>query len=150
MKRIICFIGLWVVWACEDPVVSPIPSAPVYLELNLAFIDNDLMPVLAAKSITQQRLDIDKLGFGGVLIVHGSGSGGLVDLYAYDLACPHEIDRNVRVIPDNEGKAHCPKCGSVYLTMWGTGWPEKNSLSKYPLRSYLIKQTGEDKFVVVN
>ncbi|MDR2682902.1 MAG: hypothetical protein LBB64_03415, partial [Dysgonamonadaceae bacterium] len=71
-------------------------------------------------------------------------------LFAYDLACPHEIDRNVRVIPDAEGTAHCPKCGSVFVTMWGTGLPEKNSVATQPLRSYVVQSTGRNRFVVLN
>jgi hypothetical protein len=151
MKKAICCIGLWVLCACDHPVFSPIPSgAPVNLELNLDFADSDLVPALAAKSFTQQRLATDRLGFGGVLVVHGYSSNGALNLYAYDLACPHEVDRNVKIIPDSEGKAHCPKCGSVYVTMWGTGFPETTSLSKYPLRSYAVKSAGGNTFVVVN
>jgi hypothetical protein len=136
--------------SCSDPVVSPLPSAPVYLELNLDYADSDLVPALAAKSFTQGRSATDKLGFGGVLVVHGYSSNETIQLFAYDLACPNEMDRNVRVVPDTEGRAHCPKCGSVYITMWGTGLPEKNSASKYPLRVYAVKSTGRNKFVVLN
>ncbi|MDR1527751.1 MAG: hypothetical protein LBS46_08830 [Dysgonamonadaceae bacterium] len=150
MKKTLCFIGLLVVAACSDPVISTIPSAPVYFELNLDYADSDLMPALAAKSFTQGRTTTDKLGFGGVLVVHGYSSNEAIHLFAYDLACPNEIDRNVKVVPDTEGKARCPKCGSVYITMWGTGIPEKNSVSHYPLRSYVVKSTGRNTFVVVN
>ena len=136
--------------ACESPLTSPIPSAPVNLEINLNYADIDLVPALAAKSFTKPRLATDRLGFGGVLVVHGYNSNGAVDFFAYDLACPHEIDRNVLVVPDDEGKARCPKCGSVYVTMWGMGVPEASSTSKYPLRSYLVRAMGGNVFVVVN
>ncbi|GHV55907.1 hypothetical protein FACS1894182_01310 [Bacteroidia bacterium] len=150
MKKTICFIGFLLVTACDKPLISPVPSAPVSIELNLDFADSDLVPALATKSFTQPRLATDRLGFGGVLVVQGYGSNGAMSLYAYDLACPHEVDKNVRIIPDDEGKARCPKCGSVYVTMWGTGLPEKNSLSKYPLRSYVVKQAGGNKWMVLN
>ena len=136
--------------ACDPSLTSAIPSAPVNLELRLNFEDSDLVPALAAKSITQKRRQVDLLGFGGILVVHGYNSNGALDLFAYDLACPHEVDRNVLVIPDNEGKARCPKCGSVYVTMWGMGVPETSSASKYPLRSYRVRAMGGDVFVVVN
>ncbi|GHT39608.1 hypothetical protein FACS189437_03460 [Bacteroidia bacterium] len=137
--------------SCEKELISPIPTAPVEITLNLDFADSDLVPALAAKSITQPRVATDRLGFGGILVVNGSGSNGAISLFAYDLACPHEVDRNIRVIPDNSGKAKCPECGSVYVTMWGTGLPEKNSVSKYPLRSYVVRPTsGSNKFTVLN
>jgi hypothetical protein len=143
-------IGLLLLAACADPVVSPIPGAPVNLEINLDYDDSDLVPALAAKSFTDPRKATDRLGFGGVLVVNGYSSNGAIHLVAYDLACPHEIDRNIKVIPGNDGTAHCPKCSSVYVTMWGTGLPEKNSLSHYPLRPYTVKSLGGNKYVVVN
>src|SRR5215469_13188572 len=87
--------------ACDQPLISPIPIAPVNLELNLSDIDSDLVPALAAKSFTKPRLATDRLGFGGVLVVHGYNSNGATDLFAYDLACPYEIARNVILIPDD-------------------------------------------------
>jgi len=135
--------------SCDSPIYSPVPSALVNFELNLNYADSDLVPALAAKSFTKPRLSTDRLGFGGVLVVNGYGSG-LLNLFAYDLACPYEVDRNVTVIPDNMGKARCPKCGSVYITMWGTGVPEKGSVSKYPLRSFAVRRSSESVFLVVN
>ena len=137
--------------ACDQPLTSSIPSAPVNLELRLSFEDSDLVPALAAKSITQKRRQVDLLGFGGVLVVsRGYNPGGALELFAYDLACPYEVDRNVRVVPDEAGKARCPKCGSVYVTMWGMGVPETSSASKYPLRSYVVRAMGGNVFLVLN
>jgi nitrite reductase/ring-hydroxylating ferredoxin subunit len=150
MRKVVCFIAFLVLWACEEPLTSPIPSGTVNLELDLNFADMDLVPALAAKSFTQRRLTTDRLGFGGVLVVNGYSSNGLLQLYAYDLACPHEINRNVRVIPADDGTAHCEKCGSVFDTMYGTGLPEKNSLTKRPLRAYVVRPMGGNRFVVGN
>jgi len=137
--------------ACDRLPTSPVPSAPVYFEINLNYEDSDLVPALAAKSFTKPRKATDRgLGFGGILVVHGYNSNGVLDYLAYDLACPYEVDRNVIVVPDSEGKARCPKCGSVYITMWGMGTPEGQSVSKYPLRWYRIRTTGDNVFVVFN
>jgi hypothetical protein len=150
MKKGICIIGFLAMCACDEPPTSPIPSGSVNIELNLNFADSDLVPALATKSFTQPRLTTDRLGFGGVLVVNGYSSNGSLNLYAYDLACPHEVNRNVRVIPGDDGTAHCEKCGSVFLTMWGTGLPEKNSPTKHPLRSYTVRPLGGNQFVVAN
>ena len=146
---ILFFIACFLL-ACDPPLISPVPSATVSLELRLNFEDSDLVPALAAKSITQKRRQVDRLGFGGVLVVHGYNPGGALELFAYSLACPYEVDPNVLVEPDDEGKARCPKCGSVYVTMWGMGVPETSSASKYPLRSYIVRAMGGNVFLVVN
>jgi hypothetical protein len=149
-RFVLLFFVTGLLSACEQPVTSPVPSAPVNLEINLNYADSDLVPALAAKSFTKPRLATDRLGFGGVLVVHGYNTNDASEFFAYDLACPHEIDKNVIVIPDDAGKARCPKCGSVYITMWGMGTPETQSVSKSPLRSYLVRPKEGNKLVVLN
>jgi hypothetical protein len=87
------------------------------------------------------------LGFGGVLIIN-NGSSFPPTLYAFDLACPNHVpvDRNIRVVPDGYEKAVCPQCKAVYTILFGTGLCE----SGYPLRTYAVKRTGENRYVVVN
>ena len=149
-RLVILFFAVGLLFACDHPIISPVPSALVSLKIDLNNYDSDLIPALAAKSFTKPRLATDRLGFGGVLVVHGYNSNGVLDYLAYDLACPHEVDRSVRIVPDDEGKARCPKCGSVYITMWGMGTPEAASVSKYPLRSYQVRSMGNNVFMVVN
>ena len=149
-RFVILLFATGLLFACEQPIISPVPSAPVSLKIDLSYADSDLVPALAAKSFTEPRLATDRLGFGGVLVVHGYNFNGVLDYLAYDLACPNEVDRNVRIVPDDGGKARCPKCGSVYVTMWGMGTPEAASVSKYPLRSYQVRSVGNNVFMVVN
>ena len=133
------------------PLSGTIPNQLVSLALDLNFGDTDLIPALATKSITKLRGIGDRgVGFGGVLIIHGFSSNGGLNFFAYDLACPYEADNNVLVIPDDEGKARCPKCGSVYVTMWGTGIPDTQSVSKYPLLPYYVQSAGGNTYVVRN
>ena len=150
LHRPVLLVIICLFLACDHPLISPVPSAPVYLEIHLDYTDSDLIPALAAKSFTKPRLATERLGFGGVLVVNGYGSNGASCLFAYDLACPNEVNKNVIIIPDDEGKARCPRCGSVYITMWGMGIPETPSVSKYPLRSYRVNSLEYNKFVVVN
>ena len=136
--------------ACDENARSPIPDAPVNLNVDLYNQDADLIPALATKSFTMPRLATDKLGFGGVLVINGinTGGGGAGNLFAYDLACPVEVDRNVKVVPDNTGKAVCPKCGAVFVTAYGDGMPETKS--KHPLKSYVVQQNGDKKYTIRN
>jgi hypothetical protein len=149
------WLGLWfllfilLLSSCEEELTSPIPNAPVNITLDLDFADSDLVPALAIKSITKPRVATDRIGFGGILIINGYSSNGATTLFAYDLACPVEVDRNILVVPDNIGKARCSQCGAVYNTAYGSGIPESGS--KYPLRSYFVrKTTGGNRYIIVN
>ncbi|GHT20335.1 hypothetical protein AGMMS4957_06910 [Bacteroidia bacterium] len=133
--------------ACTDTERSPIPDMQVSLSIDLNYQDADLVPALATKSFTVPRVATDKLGFGGVLVINGYSANGAPTLFAYDLACPVEVERDVKVIADEAGRATCPKCGATFVLAWGSGMPEK---SKHPLKSYLVRQTGERKYSVRN
>ena len=143
----VIFIGC-LLMACEKEIISPIPSLPVSVTLNLDFEDRDLIPLLATKSITQRRAEVDRIGFGGLLIINGYSSNGSINLFAYDLACPVEARRDTKVVPDNTGKAVCPACGAVYTIAYGTGVPD--TISRYPLRNYMVSPAGGNKFIVRN
>ena len=55
----------------------------------------------------------EETGFGGVLLMKDPNG----DLKAYDLACPVEAKRDVRIYVDTESPvavARCPKCNSTY------------------------------------
>jgi nitrite reductase/ring-hydroxylating ferredoxin subunit len=136
-------------FACEENARSPIPEAPVSLLLDLNYRDADLIPALASKSFTEPRLATDRLGFGGILVVAGlSSSGSTGNLFAYDLACPVEVDPKVKVVSDNVGKAVCPKCGAIFVTAYGNGMPETKS--RHPLKSYAVRQISDKQYVVRN
>jgi hypothetical protein len=134
--------------ACEEELYSPVPNVRVNLTIDLGLQDADLIPALATKTFTKPRLGMDRIGFGGILIINGYSANGEANLFAYDLACPVEVNSNVKVIPDDVGKAKCPKCEAVYSIAYGTGIPE--SKSKYPLKSYMVKKTGERKYTILN
>lgn len=61
-------------------------------------------------------------GYGGVLLIGGMSEVDAVPL-AYDLSCPVECSRNIRVEVDlNTLNAVCPVCHSVYEVLFGSGW----------------------------
>jgi len=143
-----CFAALLFFTSCEEEYYSPIPNAPVSIRLDLYFAQQLMNTVAADTIIKEQPIGIPQ-GFGGVLIVHGYGDSN-PPLYAYDLACPHEVDRRVCVVPDKTGKAVCPKCGSVFVTLWGTGMPEGKSVAKHPLKSYRVVMSNSTTCLITN
>ncbi len=152
MKKLIlsCFLFFICLQACEEEVYTTIPNWPVHITMDLDFEDDELNAALAVKSITQPRKATDKIGYGGILVINGlSLDGSLVNLYAYDLACPVEADRNKIVIPNETGKAKCPHCGAVYDIILGYGIPESGT--KLRLRTYFVRPgNGENRYLILN
>ena len=137
MLRNILTIGLLLClsMSCDENITSTIPNAPVSLILDLAGADNSLNSSLSFKEYTTPRLGTDRLGYGGLLVINGFGED-IVNLYAYDLACPNEAQSNVKIKPENTGlTATCQKCGAVYKIASG-GAPESGS--KYWLKRYNV------------
>jgi hypothetical protein len=147
--KIVLFFSLLIIFqSCKEEIHSPVPYRQVNITLDLNFADMDLVPILATKSITQPRVATDFLGFGGILVINGYTANGEINLFAYDLACTVEAAADVTVIPDDVGKARCPRCGAVYVIAYGTGNPE--SVAKYPLRSYSVRPIGGNKYRILN
>jgi len=151
MKRILFFLLFTgIAFSCQKEYYTSIPDYPVNLELSLNGSDYNLNANLAYKVFTQPRLEKDRLGFGGILVINRlSTDGNPVNLNAYDLACPVEVQRNVRVVPDKTGvTAICPKCGAVFWIADGTGAPKSGT--KYYLKSYRIVDNGNGIYTVIN
>lgn len=76
-------------------------------------------------------------GLGGILLVTDISNNPL----AYDLACPVEVDPDVRVVFDTDNlRARCPSCGSVYDVCEYEGSPVSGPAhdNKYALRRYRV------------
>ena len=150
MKRIqFLLLFICIAFSCEKEYHTTIPSYQVNVDLKLETLDFELKTNLAYKTITQPRTALEKLGFGGILVINGMGDD-FINIYAYDLACPVEAQRDIRVVPDNMSSssaavstavtATCPKCGAVFNIAGGTGAPQSGT--KYYLRSYKVAGNG--------
>ena len=141
MKRILFLIlFICVAFSCQKEYYTTIPNLTVYVELWIETRDSGLKANLAYETIIQPRTAIEKTGFGGILVVNGLGENP-INLFAYDLACPVESQRDVRVVPDKSGiTATCPKCGAVFTIATGTGAPQSGT--KYFLKSYQVTGRG--------
>lgn len=84
-------------------------------------------------------------GFGGVLLcgdIHGIP-------VAYDLSCPVERTRNVRIIVNEDAaNAYCPKCQSVYDVFSNNGAPLSGEAAQkgYGLRRYYVGAGGQGEY----
>jgi hypothetical protein len=122
------------------------------LDLNLNGMDKDLFPTLSTKSFVETRTASERLGYGGLLVVHGFGDDvggtGLV-LHAYDLSCPNEARPDIRILPDSTGlRAICSVCGATFGIAYVVGAPESGS--KHFLRSYRVFRVDEYRYRVTN
>jgi hypothetical protein len=156
-KMIIPLLLFFTAFACKEEIYSTIPTAPVSYRLSLSLQDYSLNAGTGAYlCITQKRFETDRLGYGGLLIVNGTGNE-LVNLHAYDLACPVEANRSILIVPENTSQtgapmaitAKCPHCGAVYNIIDEYGTPQSGS--KYFLRTYRVIKTGNNgEYVVTN
>lgn len=130
----------------EEAPLYTIPWAPVNYKVDLNGLDFELSNPLAYKVVTEKRSESDRIGYAGLLIV-ADLSGSTV--FAYDLSCPVEDSKNILVEPQNDGKARCHTCGTMFVTMYGLGNAESGP-SKESLQRYTVKQTQPGLFHVVN
>ena len=134
LYRLRLFLAFFIVviWSgCDDNYVSPIPLYPVSLKLNLTSTYPTFKNSIHQFLLFEKRINVnDMIGYGGILVFSGiDPDSGNTMYYAFDMACPYEVKRDVRVYPikDGLGQVKCEKCGSVYNVFSGSGYPEPNS-----------------------
>jgi len=114
---------------------SSIPIAPVQIRLNLQHYPHLSAP-FATEYFTETNpgIGVWAVGFGGVLIsTFMDFNSANVSFAAFDMACPYEIDRNIRVFPEsNNVFAVCEECGSRFDLSLGLG-----QVTKGPARENL-------------
>ncbi|MDR1557487.1 MAG: (2Fe-2S)-binding protein [Tannerellaceae bacterium] len=140
---------LFLLSSCSKAYVSSIPDYPVYLELDLVFEDKDLIPVPAYKIYTPGNInqDVERTGFGGILVYHGLNSAGMDAFYAFDAACPYEASRTTTVsVSDDHLYAVCPQCGSRYELLNGIGNPVEGP-GREQLKAYHVSRNGNKIYV---
>jgi hypothetical protein len=144
-KYIILFLLVFTPFACKNNHISSIPSYAVSLQLNLTAsyptFKNSINQYLI---INERILETDRIGFGGVLVCTGRPENGVTRYYAYDLACPVEVKKNIKVVPltDDLFKVRCEECGSEYYVGDGFGMPASGK-AKEPLRAYKTIFNGD-------
>lgn len=138
---------LFLLHSCvEEEHPFSLPYAPVYFEIDLNGVDSDLHD-LSYKTFKVGRTIRERVGYGGLLVFRNH-EGTVI---AYDLSCPYEKARDVRVKPNNQWKAECPECGSLFDMLTGIGNPETGP-SELPLQKYNVIPDSRQKgrFLIKN
>lgn len=140
---------------------SSVPHAPVFIQINLSTYHTQLLGPNANQCFTSDDINVQEsnrdnyirsTGYGGILIhsVPSSDPNNItgVDYYAYDMTCPNEVDKNIRVYPegypDNKYAAYavCEQCGSRFdLNSFGMAASESNP-SKENLKRHEAIRSG--------
>ncbi len=118
---------------------NPIPDMPVNYTLNIIRDAPILITQGGYLSITEPNKQGQYIGYGGLLIFYGFDN----NYYAYDLSCPHECQKDVRIEPSMAGVATCPVCSTKYDIGFGSGLPSGGE-SKYALKRYTVMVSGEN------
>lgn len=152
IRRIFPLLILFTLLSCADTIETRIPYRIVSLELDLTYQDKALNAIQAYKIYTQANIDQDReqTGFGGVLVYHGLSSNGTGAFFAFDAACPHEASANVIVEVDESAVyAICPKCGSKFELLNGTGYPVEGPCAeeKQALKQYVVDTNGNKIYI---
>lgn len=159
MKRLISALLLsCTLFSCEEIDDDRIPPYPVYVQFQTE-ADWNVYGVAGACDfkyfIKENRTPanfpwtaLTETGFGGVLLVsdiHGKP-------HAFDLACPVEARRDVRIVVDTkQQKARCPKCHSVYdiFTNYGLPLEGEAATRKYRLRHYNVGPGFQGQHLII-
>ncbi len=129
IKYIFFFVAFFSVFSCvkEEPLYT-IPFAPVYFRIDINGLDSDLTHFTYKKYLSGRTIG-EQVGYSGLLVFRDSEG----EIFAFDLCCPQEDSREIRVEPEDNGEAACPVCGNRYVFWTGTGHEVSGgeSLQKY-------------------
>ena len=133
-KYWIGILSLLLLTSCHEDKTS-IPDYAVYIDRNLDLDAIELRTIGNGMEITEENKKTrEYVGFGGILLFHGYDD----EIYAFDMACPYEVRREVKVHFDNNitpGYVKCESCGSTYNVGYGSGnridGPGNEGLKRY-------------------
>lgn len=119
-----------------------IPYAPVYFKIDVV---SDKIGFFDYAVFEKPRLMGEFTGYSGLLIFRNQDG----TIFAYDLCCPHEKNKDVKVEANNVGEAICPVCGSKYDIWTGLG-NVKSGQARQPLQTYRVVPISEGVFRIQN
>lgn len=143
--------------SCDSVDDTRIPAAPV----NIIFNDVGMWNTYGVGGALDSRTFVKEnrvpanfpytastyTGFGGVLLV--------CDYFgnpkAYDLSCPVECKRDVRVYINSDNEAECPECHSRYAVFENEGRPISGTAAQrnFGLKRYSVRNgAGGGKAIV--
>lgn len=135
-----------------EPENSNIPNSRVsfYLDVSISGVDNKLADGLLGNSKIYTKSNPSKLspngsyGYSGVVVVRAYDNY----LYAFDICCPYEADRNI-YLEDDGFFLKCPKCSSVFEIGNGSGYVNSGPATQR-LKKYNVTQNSSQKIRIYN
>ena len=129
---------------------NSIPNLFVRLYLDTNLEDKALRIVSGYKTYTRANIDynpnLEGIGYGGILVVHAIDD----QFYAFDLSCPYEADRNIRIeVDESSHVAVCPVCKTEYSVFSYGGIAAPNGAGREYLKKYQVVANGS-KLTVTN
>lgn len=124
---------------CQGEVQYATPLRPIHYPIYFGSAEGRaLTPVGGYLRITKPSTATSAIGFGGILVIHGFAGSGMADYYyAYDLACPKELDPTNSLMVNDKLEAVCPKCHSRFSIVYGGGMPIQGP-AQSPLLPYRV------------
>lgn len=141
--RIVLLLAAVSLAACKTEVKTSVPSTRVSLEFNILRDAPTLNAIGGVASFVKPKYIGQYLGYGGVVVFHNFDDR----FVAFDLACPNEVDPQVRLNVDSiPGEAVCPQCGAVFDIGYGHGYPVAGDC-RNPMRQYGVAISNYDVHV---
>jgi nitrite reductase/ring-hydroxylating ferredoxin subunit len=128
-KLFLCGLTI-LLFSCKE-YVSPIPECSVYLEFSIIANAPELAAYGGVKEFVEPTNAVQRLGYGGIVVYHTYEDR----FCAFDMACPYEVEPNIKVHTDNMGVARCSECQSAFYVADGTGFLMSGK-AKSPLKKY--------------
>lgn len=146
------FLLLFALLSCGEQGVEletehPLRRLPIALRVSLDHEGRALLDPYSYMLYEQPLYRGERLGYMGVVVVHGVGE----QYAAYDLACPYCWPTEVAVVPSlNSAKgvviAECAECHTVYDLALGLAHPVAGPGS-YPLLEYRVYRRGSQLWI---
>lgn len=170
ITRSLCgLIAIVCLGACDTVVENRIPAMPVSIDLTNVGVwstygvsgigDYNYFVNISG----EERLPAgfpykvnSATGYGGVLLIEGMDPFTLETMtpLAYDLACPVERNRSVRVYIDENLEAVCPVCDSHYNVLTAGGAPTAGQAltgeKKYGLQRYVCSPSSYGGYYITD
>ena len=143
---VVILLFLFLLSCGKEEVRQTIPFAHVHFRIDLNGHDHALRNPLAYKFFLQGRLQTDRVGYGGLLVVSSIDGE---QLFAFDLACPCQRRPDIRVVPTANGTAVCTTCNSVFITSFGLGTVQSGT-TRAPLQRYVVQRQSPGVFLIRN
>ena len=143
--------------SCSKVDSNRIPYSPVNIPLNNDGLWNTYGVSATGMSNIFIKPDVPSrsfysamsyTGYGGVLLF----CNGMGVPVAYDLSCPVEVKKSIRIFVNEAMEAECPQCGSRYNILLGDGGPISGPAAedkkKYGLQRYKVVPQANGGYII--